>query len=902
MSVSAALGMDHHGQYDMGPQGYPQGGQEMYGGYDQYAGAPPMQGYGVDGMDHDPYGQPPQGSLLPEQSGMPGAGMQDSYTRFTEEQKQGIDKETGIAPRRLTDCVCTFIFALYVLGMIIMVLVVKNHTVDGRQWSDVQRLTHGMDFKARLCGVDPGVEDKPFVFWCRYNVTEEARDPAGIDLWNPSCIEECPNGNYSKWLRGVECLYPQLDQLCTSDEMSVDRSTGKMVKNPCKIPTGQFGNVGMYHVQSQQSIVITKPYDTVTFGGKYCLPQKNTLRKQILHGPVNLAVRLHNSVGSFGRCWGVLFMATCLAIMLGYLYVLLMKTCEKFILYGFLTATLCMFTAGALFFLFSLVGVIPVEVSVKGPDGSDEDVRKPLDQTYYFSKYKAHNPFFGKNTLTDAVIVSCVLGVVLMKISCGICGTITHVAHRYAHVRELTKASFECFISMRSMLIPPALEAIWKFVLTWILAYNFQFLVAVGSYDDHRISIDGEHYKGVSAKYNFDYSITPWILYYLFGCVWIIELCNSFGHFVISFSVISWYFMKKEGREKTNVPPMPAMHAVCEGVKKHFGSLCLSAALIPWVRLVRIFMWVEDESVPDKNAECCKPCHFLTNPCQAIGKMCDGVRKTRKSMCQPACMEKKGCVDKFSKMAFADIIIRSQHFFPAAERASLIILNHKACERYMGKCRIITVVGVVSIGIICASVTYMTIVSLPSLSDPAQPGYIADPVMVAVVALFMCGSIAYGFCMLIDHVADTILYCYAWNKKFNKDTVEQFMPESIRDLVFYDKDKEDGYQFYGNAKPEMYLQTWMPSTKRDRKKLNNQGATKGPNGTQMQDASYAAGSMYTGGAFDTAGQYVGNSYMPPQGQQGGPGYYDGGMAQGGPGFDPTTVSYNSGGGMYPGNA
>merc|ERR1711933_614767 len=64
---------------------------------------------------------------------------------------------------------------------------------------------------------------------------------------------------------------------------------------------------------------------------------------------------------------------------------------------------------------------------------------------------------------------------------------------------------------------------------------------------------------------------------------------------------------------------------------------------------------------------------------------------------------------------------------------------------------------------------------------------------VSVLAFFLCGHIAYGFMMLFDHTADTLLYCYAWNKKFEKDnggcSVEDYLPESLRDIVDADLDE-----------------------------------------------------------------------------------------------------------------
>jgi len=215
----------------------------------------------------------------------------------------------------------------------------------------------------------------------------------------------------------------------------------------------------------------------------------------------------------------------------------------------------------------------------------------------------------------------------------------------------------------------------------------------------------------------------------------------------------------------------------------------------------------------------------------------------------------------------------------------MIINNHKSCQKYMMSCMIITVVGVVSIGALCAVATYLMILKTAALSDPTSPTFIAEPLAVAAFAFCLCGSIAYGFMMLFDHTADTLLYCYAWNKKFNKETVELFMPESLRDLVGHIVDKEDGYQFFGNARPEMYLATWLPkkySSQRGKQAKQEQRRQQVLPAEQQQrtEASFQ-GPAFSRGGYDTTGQYAGSGYFPPEQQQPDAYYHTGPMYTGG---------------------
>merc|ERR1719331_781599 len=77
-----------------------------------------------------------------------------------------------------------------------------------------------------------------------------------------------------------------------------------------------------------------------------------------------------------------------------------------------------------------------------------------------------------------------------------------------------------------------------------------------------------------------------YIGYYIFGILWMLELANAVGSFVISYSVVSWYYI-----------PHPKTHNWCGltwgyiyAVTFHLGTLALGSLLIAILRLFRIIM------------------------------------------------------------------------------------------------------------------------------------------------------------------------------------------------------------------------------------------------------------------------------------------------------------------------
>merc|ERR1712176_1585517 len=215
-------------------------------------------------------------------------------------------------------------------------------------------------------------------------------------------------------------------------------------------------------------------------------------------------------------------------------------------------------------------------------------------------------------------------------------------------------------------------------------------------------------------------------------------------------------------------------------------------------------------------------------------------------------------------------------------------------------CQVVTVVGVISIASICMIYTYLVIMNMSSLRDPTSSSFVSDPMSVSVLVFFLCGSIAYSFMALFDHAAETLLYCYAWNKKFAKDSngapVSDYLPESLRGIVDEDSGGDgEGYCFYGQANPSMYLSTWLPRRKKKGDKINTQERTLTPmgsvsgrstrdgGGATMSQLSYQGGNSntyqavpngYGGQGYGNPGDYMDQGYgaSSPMGNNFGSGY------------------------------
>merc|ERR1711862_805698 len=141
-------------------------------------------------------------------------------------------------------------------------------------------------------------------------------------------------------------------------------------------------------------------------------------------------------------------------------------------------------------------------------------------------------------------------------------------------------------------------------------------------------------------------------------------------------------------------------------------------------------------------------------------------------------------------------------------RAKQIMNSTKSTKEYKGTGTPMTVIGVIFIPIagVAASAGLM---SLECVQDETSSYYVSDPIMVGTFCYLLCALIAYNFCMIFDHTADTLLYCYAWHKRHDKKNIDKFIPEKLRYIVGWDDMNTDKYPYYGQAPVNMYLSTFF---------------------------------------------------------------------------------------------
>jgi hypothetical protein len=175
--------------------------------------------------------------------------------------------------------------------------------------------------------------------------------------------------------------------------------------------------------------------------------------------------------------------------------------------------------------------------------------------------------------------------------------------------------------------------------------------------------------------------------------------------------------------------------------------------------------------------------------------------------------EKVESYESVIKDGFTDVVIRANDFCEGSEKAHMLLEHTHRVVQYMYRDKSQTtlcVLGVSGIATVCASVVFMIVNFAEPYKTESSSLYIANPALVVFLAWVLGAYISFGFMSAWDHAADTLLFCYAWNRKFSRGSVEKYIPESVRAIVGYDDSEDDRYPYYGKAKSNMYLRTWMP--------------------------------------------------------------------------------------------
>lgn len=673
-----------------------------------------------------------------------------------------IDSATGQAPRRCTDLACCFVFLIYLLFCLTFLTASWHH-------GNVGRLTHGVDFYGRTCGVDAGVENAPFLYWCRQD-PESVGVPTVVDLDRPSCVAYCPETE-TPTSTPVQCLL--------RDKHDKQELTQQ-----------QLGNVRTMVFEMQESIVETAPYVTHPRGGRYCIPKDPKLEDIVLNdnralGPLS-ARRWLTMLGTLSHVYWVLLLSAVLTSILGYTFLYGIRYCPRSLAYPFVIPALIVCAILAFVFTFAFLPLISRDIAIS-------------------QWYEQHNPLYQRWEYVLASVISLVLSVVLWLVTLCLFGMAANFEQ--VSVADLLTCSQECIGKIPCFTFIPVFETIAKFLVFMAGIQGLRVLAADGSVHKDRIKVDGAKFAGLSRQFvpsTEDPQFYVLAFFWILGWKWTMEIVQAVAQWLICWSVFQWWRVKKDNGFKGPPPPGTLSEGFKNVILYHGGTMIIGALSIPIWRPWKFVFWCTSEIVPEQEREGIFG-RIVACLCCCLQSMVGGVKaQAQEIMRMPECANKDG---------FNDVAIRSNDYMQSVEKGhSLLEHSHRVVQYLYRDLNRMTlnILGVSSISTISSLFVYLVVANLEVYKDPSSDYYVADPFAVTILAAILSSYISFGWMSLWDHTSDCLLYCYCWHRRWSRKTVNEYIPDSLRFIVGFDDTEHDRYPYYGRAKNNMYLRFWMP--------------------------------------------------------------------------------------------
>jgi solute carrier family 44 (choline transporter-like protein), member 2/4/5 len=237
---------------------------------------------------------------------------------------------------------------------------------------------------------------------------------------------------------------------------------------------------------------------------------------------------------------------------------------------------------------------------------------------------------------------------------------------------------------------------------------------------------------------------------------------------MVSYSVTLWYFTPKDGNGYKDAPSCPLIRGFFVGICFHLGTLAFGAFLIATIRLIRMVLG------------------YLSKQAEAQGNAVVA-QIAKVMMCCISCFQR--FMEFINKNAYMDVCIRSSSFLTAAKHAFEMITSELSTVAILnGACFIFQLAGGGVISGAGGVLTYVMVTTQDQFTSNDSSWYVADPVFVAVIAGILCLIIASAFMIIFDQAADTLLYCFIYDKN-NPQTRDwtgeriEFAPASLQRLI-----------------------------------------------------------------------------------------------------------------------
>jgi len=745
--------------------------------------------------------------LLPGGLEVPGGMSQEA--KYDENRPFPLDSDGG-KYRHHTDSCCCILF-LVVAGCMVGVAFL------GSILGDTRRLTHGRDYHGRICGVDE-MANKSFLYFCG-GKERVGNFPKNLNLWSASCVAACPQTVYDQ----VPCLMREF--------VNTTKKGAYLVPPPQNITF-----ISTLDVEVTQSVALQKSYPSVDFHGRYCVPKREEhgeqLYDEVVEGPLKTVAQLNGAIASFKHGWPVVLTCALLATALGITYLHVLKNYAGLLIYASMWAgTVVLFIIG----IFFMLGVFADPLNEDG---------------WYQSLNLIFTIFYG----WEARLLSLMLGFAIL--AAAVCLLFTTLNENIDESIGVIAAAVDCLMGSGSkitFLSQPVLQSAIATVGFCVLLFGFALVASVVTVDyHHQMAMNGIFTpEKPYATPLLAEEVRPWywvvaLWCYSIGCIWIVLTFIAACHFIISFAVCDWYFVKNQTIENPTSSALsgPLKQAIAnkgkrvEGVRVHgvdkvAGNRSGYIEKGPHGNVLVVPLGQQgpggrdfvryDENVTYKRLplaalpQAISVAAFyhlgtiakaaimtvITAPFRGISEMIkaflgansiDPTQASAEDEHSSGAMVAAGFgllstfLDEFfgrySKDLYVDVVLRSSDFHQAANDAfDFITETGGAVALLHGGTAVYELIGVLLITAVCTAFSMFLLSVLPVFANEDGALYVSDPSMIHFFVSVLCCMIASAFMSVFNITANTLLYVFAWSRKMYPGNVKEFCPTPLLHIV-----------------------------------------------------------------------------------------------------------------------
>eukprot|EP00922_Rhytidocystis_sp_ex-Travisia-forbesii_P015597 GHVS01023244.1.p1 GENE.GHVS01023244.1~~GHVS01023244.1.p1 ORF type:complete len:667 (+),score=58.80 GHVS01023244.1:113-2113(+) len=627
----------------------------------------------------------------------------------------GVDKaEKILYGRRCTDVfflLLSFVFIGF-LGFLCIFALARGNP---------DKLFHGYNYNGKLCGVD--IADRPFVFWPLDPSTNK------MDAQMPLCVSSCFTSEDVE--NGASVNYPSSNL----SELVPPSSAEDLTVGP---PAASASSTAALSATVSVSYSKSPVYATVPFAGSYCFPidteETANLVQQLKLGSIWMYAS--RSLEASGRNWYWLVAAGFMGSILAIIYLVLLKFAARGVIWTVLIITPIVLLAAGSFAAYMSFS----KTSHNVVDAMNERLR-------------AWAGYVGIAIALSGIVMA--IGVFLLRNS-------------IKTAASVMQAALECFQALPNIaLFPLICMLLMSGVLVgglWILSYLFTanefkpvhtLQLGQGVNGLNSLAISGIHREFV-----FTPDVVFYIVVWIFGIIWSVEIINCIMQFVVSFTVSLWYFTmpNSNGNREFDCVFAKSFWTVA---RYHSGTVALGAALLAIFRYLRFAMDLcrrQSDGTGELGSgmfcccgQCCAPC------AEAFLRMINSSGMAECAISSTGYF--KSCANAFDRLA--------------RDASSVIMLN--------GLTAVFSYVAAIGISVGVAAVLYYMFTSIGALSNSSSTWFIENPEAVAVVSALVCLLLSFIVMLTFDQITDTVLYCYLIEKEERHEAI--YAPHSLRALV-----------------------------------------------------------------------------------------------------------------------